>query len=141
MTSKDLEQILDESDCIDLNFPHFMLNFPSKETADAAQRALFDYFGKRDITFVFEYQDHSAKLSLYDVELGNDVVINVPFCLDETSAWFDRQTFNQHRKISIMCGYGKTKNGSNTSTKMADYIDGLDDAAIRNITHFTSKRI
>ena len=141
MTSKDLEQVLDEANCIDLNFPYFTLNFPSKDLADIAQKSLFEYFGKRDISFVFEYQEHSAKLSLYDVELGNDVIINVPFCEDEKSTWFDNRKFNQHPKVSIFCGYGKIKNGTITTSSMADFIDGLDDGGIRNIIHFSAKRV
>ncbi|RPD43442.1 hypothetical protein [Paracnuella aquatica] len=141
MTTNKLEQILDEAICIDLNFPHFMLNFPTKELANEAQDALYKFFDKREVALVFEYQEHSAKLSLFDVELGNDIIINVPFCEGEKSSWFDGKTFNQHLKVSIFCGYGKTRDQIGVSTKMADYINGLDDAGIRNIKRFTAKRI
>jgi hypothetical protein len=142
MTAKSLEEILDEASCIDLStFPQFMLNFQTKEAANNAQKALFEYFEKREIHLVFEYQEHSAKLNLYDVEFGNDVSFIVPFCEDEQSIWFDNKTFDDTVRVMIFCGYGKIKEGSRTRTPMADYIQGLDEAGIRNIKHFTAKWI
>jgi hypothetical protein len=40
-------------------------------------------------------------------------------------------------KVALHIGYDKQKD----SYKMADYIEGLDEAGIRNIFHFSAKRI
>jgi hypothetical protein len=141
MTSTDLEKILNEAMCIFLNFPQFMLNFSTKQAANDAQRGLFKYFATRQLTMILEYQDHSGKISLYDVEMGNDIIINVPFCVDETSQWFDRHLFESNTKVSIFCAYGIAAEGKMKNVRMADFIEGLDEAGIRNITHFIAKRI
>ena len=141
MMQKQLEEILDDSNCIQLNFPHLMLIFPTKGQANSAQKGLFEYFNNRELTLVLEYQEHSSKLSIYDVELGNDIVIDVPFCEEDNSDWFDNKSFKSSTKVSIFCGYGKIKKGSKISVPMADYIEGLDTSGIRNIKHFLTKRI
>jgi hypothetical protein len=46
MTSKELEGILNECICMDLNSPHFMIVFTTKEYANKAQSSLFEYLVK-----------------------------------------------------------------------------------------------
>jgi hypothetical protein len=63
--------------------------------------------------------------------------VNVPLCEDESSNWFDNRAFDQNTKVALHIGYDRHKSGY----KMAAFIEGLDDAGIRNVYHFSAKRI
>jgi hypothetical protein len=137
MRTKEVEAILDEAICIHLNYPVFALIFPTKEKADSAQKTLFEFYGKHQLALSLEYQQHSVNLIIYDTDNGNDLAVNVPLCEDESSTWFDNKTFNQNIKVALHIGYDRHKTGF----KMADYIEGLDEAGIRKMYHFSAKRI
>ncbi len=111
--------------------------FETKELANHAQNSLFNFYKRNKVALAMEYQNHSVNLIIYDVDLGTDIEINIPICEEDSANWFDGKTFETVSKVVIHFGFDKTKNGF----KMADYIEGLDEASIRNIYHFTAKRI
>ena len=137
MRKEIIEAALDEAICLLPNFPFLAFIFETKELADNAQKSLFEFYKRNKIALAMEYQTHTVKLIIYDVDMGSDVEVSVPLCEDESTLWFDGKTFETSRKVALHFGFDKIKTGF----KMADYIEGLDEASIRNVYHFTAKRI